>query len=160
MKLSTPLLYASLLLTSCAAHFTPAPAPSDAPMNVNGVRLVNGNQEANPRLYFNDGITKYQTSYRGWSQSVVTRFAESMSRRRPPTGTDKTLTFSILGITCSGHYVADCSASLQVTRGDGVSKVYSTDPLNGWPLGSALDKALDASVAMVITDPDLLTYLR
>lgn len=151
------LLLLCIALASCATHTTPAPSISPKMAEVGDVRLINNTPEAEPRIYFSDGITTYKTDYRGWTQSVIDAYAPSLPTT--PRIQRLTLSFSIQAIVCSGHYVADCAVSLLVERGDGVRKIYSTPSLNGYPILSALNRALTASANLAATDIELVNYL-
>ena len=157
----TPVVaFLCILCTSCATYFTPAPNVSETPIEVNGIRLLNDSPDNQPRIYFSDGITTYRTNFRGWTQVVVNGYGTRLAKQSRSTVQGKALSFSIQGINCSGHYVADCSLSLLVTRSDGAKKVYSTETYNGYPITSALQKALDASISLAISDSELTQFVK
>lgn len=154
------LLASAMVYTAgCTTHFTPAPSVRLAPLTVNGVQLLNATPESQPRIYFSDGITKYSTDYRGWTQSVIESYGAVLARTGAPAGRARAVSFAILGINCSGHYVADCSMSLQVSQAEGVSRVYTTATFNGWPISSALHKAIEAGVSLALNDVSLNAFV-
>lgn len=153
-------LLSSTIVAGCATHFTAAPSVRAGALSVNGVQLVNETPESQPRIYFSDGITKYKTDYRGWTQAVIDAYGAELSKQAPTaSGAARSVRFSILGINCSGHYIADCSMALQVSRSDGVTNVFTTETFNGWPIPSALQKALDAGVSMALQDGSLNAFV-
>jgi hypothetical protein len=148
------------LLASCATYVTPAPNLVSAPIEIAGIRLVNDTPQAEPRNYFSDGITTYKTDYRGWTQVVINSYGVALSKVNRPSTTARSISFSIQGINCSGHYVADCSLSLLVTRSDGEKKIFSTDTYNSYPIESALRRALDAAANLAFTDVSLNQFVN
>lgn len=151
---------ACLFITSCATYVTPAPTLVSVPIEINSIRLINDTPEAGPRTYFGDGITTYKTDYRGWTQVIINSYGVALSQKSRLSNSKKYVSFSIQGINCSGHYVADCSTSLLVTQSDGVKKIYSTDTYNGYPIESALQRALDAAAMLALTDPVLNQFVE
>ena len=148
------------LCSACATHITPAPKLADTPIEAKGIRLVNDSPIGEPRVYFGDGITTYKTDYRGWTQVVINAYSTQLMGKPQATSTGRSLFFSIQGINCSGHYIADCSLSLLVSSSDGAKKVFSTEKYNGYPISSALQKALDAAVALATADPELANFVK
>lgn len=148
------------LLASCATYVTPAPNLVSVPVEIAGIRLINDTPQAEPRNYFGDGITTYKTDYRGWTQVVINSYGVALSKTSRVATQPKSISFSIQGINCSGHYVADCSLSLLVTRSDGVKRIYSTDTYNSYPIESALRRALDAAATLALTDPSLNQFVN
>ena len=148
------------LLASCATYVTPAPNLVTVPVEIAGIQLINETPEAEPRNYFGDGITTYKTDYRGWTQVVINSYGVALSKLSRAASGPKSISFSIQGINCSGHYVADCSLSLLVTRSDGVKKIYSTDTYNGYPIDSALRSALDAAANLAYSDSSLNQFVN
>lgn len=121
--------------------------------------MLNATPESEPRVYFGDGITTYKTDYRKWTQVVVDAYRTALRPYRAGLVADRSLSFALQSINCSGHYLADCSLSLLITRGDGVQKVFSTDKYNGYPIESALNKALNASVELALEDEATSQYI-
>lgn len=152
-------LAALLTLSACATYTTPAPAVPNATVNINRLRLVNDSPDTQPRTYFSDGITSYKTNYRGWTQEVINRLSTHLRSSGYRGEVDRLLSFSLQSMNCSGHYIADCSVSLLVSRGDGVRIIYNTDTFNGWPIATALDRALDASVSLIVADNQIKQFI-
>lgn len=148
------------LLASCATYVTPAPNLVSAPIEIAGILLINDTPQAEPRNYFGDGITTYKTDYRGWTQVIINSYGVALSKASRSATEGKSISFSIQGINCSGHYVTDCSLSLLVTRSDGVKKIYSTDTYNSYPIESALRRALDAAANLASTDTSLNQFVN
>jgi hypothetical protein len=148
------------ILSSCATYVVPAPTLVDTPIEVNGLRLVNDQLDARPRTYFTDGITTNKTNFRGWTQAFINRLGNRLPAPSSLTSKPKSLAFSIQAITCAGHFVSDCSLSLSVARGDGVRKTYSTESYSGYPLDVALERAIDASIDLVMADADLVRFMK
>ena len=154
-----PVVLLCSLLASCATYVTPAPNLVTVPAEIAGIRLINDSPQSEPRTYFGDGITTYKTDYRGWTQVLINSYGVALSKTSRAATQPKSISFSIQGINCSGHYVADCSLSLLVTQSDGVKRIYSTDTYNSYPIESALRRALDAAATLAFTDSSLNQFV-
>jgi hypothetical protein len=110
-------------------------------------------------MYFSDGITTAKTDYRGWTQSLIDAYRAELSKGRGSASAPRSVSFPIQGISCTGHYVPDCSMSLLVTRSDGVAKPLQHRRLTGYPLDSALQKALDSAVALALANGSLNKFV-
>lgn len=146
-----------MLLTACTTRVHPAPDLGLDPVLSSGLKLINATPLGEPRIFFTDGITTIKTDYPRWTQVLIKKFSESIPLTRA-SSTPRTISFSIQSITCTGHYVPECSISLFLERSDGVRKLYNTEALSGYPLESALNRALDMAASTVSSDPSLIKF--
>jgi hypothetical protein len=146
------------IAASCATYHTPAPqVVSSEPASL--VRIVNDQPISGPRVFFSDGITTLTTDYDGWTNVIISKaHTQIASAALKPSG-PKLLKISIASIHCTGHYVPDCHISLQIERGDGNRKMYSSGPSTAYPVVSALNKVIDESLRVAFADPSLIRYL-
>lgn len=142
------------MLASCATHITPGPDLTIADVQAGGIRFVNDTPEAPPRQYFGGGgpVTA-RTDYRLWTQHLINGVAAGMPKTAAAGRVPRVVTFSILTIDCSGAFVLSCGVTFLVTSDSGWRKVYTTDMVNGYPLPPTLERAVDAGIALVLSDP-------
>lgn len=152
-------LLAAALLGGCTTVYQAAPTQAASEVPSGGVRIVNEQPELAPRTYFTDGITTVKTDYRGWTNVLAAQFDDRIRALPPGKTKGKTIALSIQAITCTGHWVPECSISILVVRGDGKRRAYTTDALTGYPLTSAFEKARNGVVTLVFQDPEFLEYI-
>lgn len=150
---------AVVLVVGCTTVYQPAPVQGGNELQSVGIRIINEQPELAPRTYFTDGITTVKTDYRGWTDVIAKQFDSRIRTLPPGKKQGKMIALSIQAITCTGHWVPDCSISLLMVRGDGKRRVYTTDAFTGYPLTSAFEKAREGVVTLVFQDPEFLEYL-
>lgn len=148
----------AFVLTGCTTRYQSAPVEQYS-MPQSPVEVSNAQIDKEPRVLFSDGITTYMTDYRGWAEIARYKVAGAVALL-PVSGEDeKKLSVSINQIDCGGHYVSDCAVSILVETGAGHREVINSQRFNGYPLSSALDKALDDAAARIRITAGLLDYL-
>nr|WP_322940823.1 hypothetical protein [Pseudomonas sp. s4] len=149
---------AALALTGCTTRYRTAPVEQyvmpDSPVAVSNAQI-----DKEPRVLFSDGITTYMTDYRGWAEIVRVKVAGAVAQLPVKSPGSKSLRVSINQIDCGGHYVADCAVSIMIETGTGHREVINSGRFNGYPMDSALDKALGDVAGKVLMNSEILDYL-
>lgn len=160
MKLTT------LEFTACACFLTGCTttyiAPPDVPamtLPPGTLQLKNEQIDTEPRLYFSDGIATLTTHYRGYTEVLMRSVRERLGGLKITDPATKSLGLSIQSISCTGHYVPDCTVAAVVSTGGGLKRGYSGTKVTGYPIASALDKAINTAAATIAADPDVIAYL-
>lgn len=148
----------ALTLTGCTTRYQSAPVEKYV-MPASLIAISNAQIDKEPRVLFSDGITTYMTDYRGWAEIVRYKVAGAVAKLPVANAGSKSLGVSINQIDCGGHYIADCAVSILIETGTGHREVINSGRFNGYPMDSALNKALSEVAAKVSMNGAIVDYL-
>ncbi len=152
------LIAAVVALGGCATRVVPGPDVRVEAISRANLEIVNSTPQGEPRMIFSDGITSAKSDYQKWGQVIVQRLADAIPGSIG-TSKAKSIRVSLQSINCTGHYVPECAVSVFVERSDGVNKMYTTDALNGYPFDNSIQRAMNESVRLMASDPNLLKFV-
>ncbi|MHC5352355.1 hypothetical protein [Metapseudomonas furukawaii] len=148
----------AIAFAGCTTRYQGAPVERYT-MPTAPVEVVNAQIDKEPRVLFSDGITTYMTDYRGWAEIMRYKIASAVAGLPVTQNEKKNLSVSINQIDCGGHYVSDCSISIMVETGAGHREIINSRRFNGYPLTSAVEKALDDAAGKIRINRALMEYL-
>jgi hypothetical protein len=126
------------------------------PISSPTVNVVNSQAKNDIRTIFTDGITTFESNYHDWNEKlrvmVQKRFKEKGIQ------SDSSFSLEIFSIRCGGHYVGDCEITVALAIHSNKIRLNS-DKHNGYPWGSALDKALNNVADKITENDELLSQL-
>ena len=136
------------------------PPPQLPTRTASGTLSIKNDQvDIEPRIYFSDGISTYTTHYRGYTEVLLRAVGDRLASVKVADSATKSLSLSIQSIACTGHYIPDCTVSAVVATGNGQRRSLSGATSTGYPISSALDKAINGVAASIAGDPEVIAYL-
>jgi hypothetical protein len=127
-----------------------------APISSPTVNIVNSQAKNDIRTIFTDGITTFESNYYDWNEKLKVM----VEQRFKDNGTQSYTSFAleIYSIRCGGHYIGDCEVTVALIINSNKIRLTS-DKHNGYPWGSALDKALNNVADKISKNDELLSQL-
>lgn len=158
MRDALPLL-AAALLAACSTTYVAPPAARPLNTQASAFEIRNEQIDTEPRVYFSDGISTYTTHYQGWTDELARALQGRLGPGRSTEGEKKVVGVSIQAILCTGHYVPDCTITAVVTTGSGYKRSVSSSTYTGYPISSAMEKAINGVASAIASDIEVTGYL-
>lgn len=150
---------AATLLAACSTTYVAPPATRPLKTQASAFEIRNEQIDTEPRVYFSDGIATYTTHYRGWTEELARALQGRLGPGRSTEGSKRVLGLSIQSILCTGHYVPDCTITAVVTTESGYKRSVSSATYTGYPISSAMDKAINGVASAIASDIEVTGYL-
>lgn len=141
------IFFLTLYVSGCATYVIEPKVDATSVHTSNGVLLINGNTDKEPRIYFSDGITTLKARYSTWAEYLLNAYASRAKKDKLNLG--KSIEISILSISCSGSFLTNCTVIISASTKAGQKEVFATETVYGYGAQQTTEKALDEIATMI-----------